>query len=729
MSAYDKLSRPLQKWIRDQGWTELRDIQSRTIHAVMDNSKDIIIAAETAGGKTEAAFLPLISQIIEADNNGSSGFDLVYIGPLKALINDQHRRLEDICYNTDISITPWHGDISSSIKSKARKNPQGVLLITPESLEALFVRHGSLMPHLFGKTSAVVIDELHTFLDAERGVQLRSLLTRLELATSCSIRRIGLSATLGDMALTKRYLRPKSVEDVVLIEAEGGQSELRLQLRGYVAGNGAVETAAAIEEVAYHLFKNLRGSNNLIFAGARQRVEIYADRLRRLCEASKLPQEFFPHHASLSREHREFVEKRLKDDTLPTTAICTSTLELGIDIGDVTCVAQIGAPFTVASLRQRLGRSGRREGQAAILRQYDIEDRLDAESHIADQLRLGLIRTIAMIELLLGNWCEPPKPQALHLSTLVHQILSVIAERGGASAQRIYVTLCEKGPFLEVDKTTFLEVLRQIGSSNVSLIEQREDGLLLLGREGERVVEHYSFFAVFKTPEEYRIVSNGKQLGTIPLDNILMPGMTLIFSGRRWEVIQLDDRDKVILVKPARAGVPPRFGGDPGNIHDRVIEKMREVLLDDQVPKYLDDTATTLLIEARSNFRHSGLRDSYFLKTSENRYLIAPWCGSVKLSTLALALRSFGYKTIAHDGLLEVDSTDTDIELESALNKIGLGESINLFDAKANLMIEKFHVYLNEELLMKDALSSRLDEKSLPAISESVLAGVRNQVF
>lgn len=722
MRAFDKLSRPVQKWIRNQGWSELRDIQSRTIHAVLDGTNDIIIAAETAAGKTEAAFLPLISKILDVDTSAETGFDIVYIGPLKALINDQHKRLKDICYETDIQITPWHGDISSSIKTKARKNPDGIVLITPESLEALFIRHGSLIPFLFGKTSAIVIDELHTFLDTERGVQLRSLLTRLEIVTSRPIRRVGLSATLGDMDLTKAYLRQAYPESVDLIEAESGQSELRLQLRGYIAGKTDNDVAAATEAVATHLFKSLRGTDNLVFAGSRQRVEIYADRLRKLCEISNLPQEFYPHHASLSRSHREFVEERLKNETLPTTAICTSTLELGIDIGDVTCVAQIGAPYTVASLRQRLGRSGRRQGQAAILRQYDIEDKLDANSHIADQLRLGLIRTIAMIELLLLNWCEPPKPQALHLSALVHQTLSVIAQYGGASAERIFITLCVKGPFTSVDKPTFLLLLRQIGHSNIGLIEQSADGLLLLGKEGEHLVEHYSFFAVFKTPEEFQIVSNGRQLGAIPIDNILMPKMTLIFSGRRWEVIELDDRAKVIVVKPAKAGVPPRFGGDPGDIHDRVVAKMRDVLSDKSVPRYLDDVAKNLLMEARLNFDRSGLANSSFLKIGEGKHLISPWCGSIKVSSLALALRSFGFKTTMHDGLLEVDSGDANLNLEKALTQIAKGISVNLFDAQANLAVEKFHIYLNEDLLMRDALSSRIDVKSLPEVAEQLLS-------
>ena len=575
MGAYDKLAPSIQKWIRAQGWRELRDIQARAVHAVIDRQNDLIIAASTAGGKTEAAFLPLISQVIGRTENAEPGFDILYIGPLKALINDQQRRLENLCRDVELPVVPWHGDVSFSIKSRAQKTPKGILLITPESLEALFVRKGTLIPHLFGGTLAVIIDELHTVLDTERGVQLRSLLARLELATGRRIRRIGLSATLGDMDLAKAYLRPGGAESVELLKADSGEQELRIQLRGYVSGDDNQGGDSTTGAVSRHLFKHLRGSQNLIFAGARTNVEVYSDRLRRMCEKAHLPQEFYPHHASLSREHREFVEQRLKDHRFPTTAICTSTLELGIDIGDVTCVAQIGAPFTVASLRQRLGRSGRREGQPAVLRQYLIEAALDVKSNFSDQLRLGLVRAIAMTELLLEGWCEPPRDQALHLSTLVHQILSVIAERGGAGAQRLYATLCQKGPFTTVDMATFLSVLRRLGEPEVNLIEQSQDGMLLLGKVGERLVEHYSFFAVFKAPEEYRLISAGKELGTLPIENILAPGMAIIFSGRRWEITELNDLEKIIQVIPSKAGKAPIFGGDPGDIADCVVKKCR----------------------------------------------------------------------------------------------------------------------------------------------------------
>ena len=721
-TAFDRLAEPVRRWIWDKGWNSLRDVQERAIHTLLNDERDVIIAAPTAGGKTEAAFLPLISSVLEESNEG--GFDLVYIGPLRALINDQFRRLEDLCARAEVPVYPWHGDISQAIKSRARKNPSGVLLITPESLEALFVLRGPEVPTLFAGTRAIVIDELHSLLDNERGVHLRSLLTRLELATDRRIRRIGLSATLSEMDLVKEYLRPEAPESVALLESRSEHSELLVQLRGYLnsVDESDGEQVSAKRAVAEHLFSNLRGTPNLIFAGSRQNVEWYSDALRNMSEKARVPLEFFPHHASLSREHRLDLEKRLKTRGT-TTAICTSTLELGIDIGDIVCVAQIGAPFSVSSLRQRLGRSGRRPGDASILRMYDIEAEPEPSSHPLDHLHLGLVRSIAMIELLIEKWCEPPAPQALHLSTLTHQILSVIAEHGGVRAKRLYSTLCRRGPFRLIDPSLFASVLRHLGRSDVALIEQAPDGVLLLGPRGEKLVEHYSFYAVFQTSEEYRIIVDGKLLGTLPLTALLAEGMSIIFSGQRWRVTKVHDADKVIEVTADRVGRTPLFGGAGGLIHDRVVEKMRDVLSGESIPIYLDRRAKDLLVDARSEFGRLGLDRRSICVTAERGRVVATWAGSIKTSTLALRLRAMGYTVTPYDGFLDVNYGEGVPSVEEALQEIAGSNGTSaesLVPSGANFMTEKFHPYLSPDLLLKEAANSRLDLDALPELARNI---------
>ena len=363
----------VQRWIYNQGWTELRDAQERAAGPILDGSQDIIIAAATASGKTEAAFLPICSRLLLPEHSGAS---VLYVSPLKALINDQNDRMERLCENLQILVHPWHGDISAGRKREFVKQPSGILLITPESLEGIFVNRGPAVPSLFSRVLYVVIDELHSFIGSERGQQLQSLLRRVEHAVGHNIPRIALSATLGDMTIAAEFLRPKFGDKVRIIISEAAGQELKLLVRGYrmtalpnhTEGRGAAEPDSAEETendgseraVAEDLLLTLRGANNLVFANSRRAVEKYADLLRRMCEARSLPNEFWAHHGNLSKEIREDVEISLKDTTRAATAICTSTLELGIDIGTVECIAQIGTPNSVASLRQRLGRSGRR---------------------------------------------------------------------------------------------------------------------------------------------------------------------------------------------------------------------------------------------------------------------------------------------------------------------------------------------------------------------------------
>ncbi|TAN16879.1 MAG: DEAD/DEAH box helicase [Rhizobiaceae bacterium] len=726
-SGFALLAEPVQRWIWEKGWTALRDIQERAIPILIGSDDDVIISAATAGGKTEAAFLPLISRTLR-EGEKRDGFDLVYVGPLKALINDQFARLDDLCERAEIPVHRWHGDVSQSAKLRARKNPKGILLITPESLEAMFVLRGLEIPHLFGKASAIVIDELHALLDTERGIHLRSLLTRLEIAVARRIRRVGLSATLGDMSLARAYLRPDAADQVKVLESHSDGQELRLQLRGQLIASPAnadprkeeAATMSANRAIATHIFDRLRGSRNLIFAGSRQRVEVFADLLAWIAQERGVPNEFLPHHANLSRDHRTFVEERLKTGTEPTSAICTSTLELGIDIGEVETVAQIGAPFSVASLRQRLGRSGRRAGHPAVLRMYVAERELTAEASPADKLRLQLVRAIATIDLLIEGWCEPPRPLALHLSTLLHQILSVIASRGGTRASMLFAILCEKGPFRHVDQAVFVRLLRHTGSPDVELIEQSPDGTLLLGRKGERLVEHYSFYAVFQTPEEYRVMSDGRALGTLPMLMPLAPGMTIIFSGRRWKVTHIHDRERMIEVVPDPTGVPPEFGGDVGMVDDVVVERMRTILMEDAPRQYLDATAGGLLQEARDSFRRLRLDKDLIVQTDEKSALLATWAGTAKTESLALALRAEGLEVEIHDGLIEVSG-----DLQSiigTLNNLATGEGLSDILKDVSLpLIEKYHAYLPPDLLLTDELSSRIDLDAIPHLARRLL--------
>ena len=261
-----------------------------------------------------------------------------------------------------------------------------------------------------------------------------------------------------------------------------------------------------------------------------------------------------------------------------------------------------------------------------------------------------------------------------------------------------------------------------MGQADPALIEQANDGLLLLGPMGETLVSHYSFYAVFQTPEEYRLISDGRELGTLPVDNMVAPGMMLIFSGRRWLVQEVDDRAKIILVTPAKAGTPPIFGGDAGIIHDVVIERMFSVLRRNDSPAYMDATARDLLAEARSNFAQMQFSQGRIAQIGEGEWLVATGRGTVKTTTLAFALRARGFTVQIYDGFLEILVAKSMQPLEAALKDLADGGDAKLFADNANLMTEKFHPYLSNALLEIDALAVRLDENCLPALAEAILS-------
>ncbi len=648
--AYELYHPKVQRWIYEHGWDRLHDAQERAAGLIIDGARDVIIASATASGKTEAALLPICSALARQREVGAgTGLQALYISPLKALINDQYDRVVELCAPLDLPVHRWHGDAPAAGKSRVLRAPAGLLLITPESLEAIFVRHGDRVRRVFSGLRYMIIDELHSFLGTERGAQLRSLLHRVDLVARSRIPRIALSATLGDFTAAASFLRPGDAGQVAVVASAESGGEIRLQVRGYLdpaaptpAGQEPIDRAA----IADHLFQTLRSTDNLVFANSRAAVEVYADMLSQRAVRAGVRAEFLAHHGSLSKEIREHVEERLKDPATPVTAICTSTLELGIDIGSVDSVAQIGAPPTVAGLRQRLGRSGRRPGRPAILRIYIAERQLAPGIGPADALRAELFQAVAMVELLIAAWYEPPDTTGLHLSTLIQQILSIIAQHGGATAGQLFDALCRRGPFDRIDRATFASVLRDMGRHD--LIRQHDGGLLLSGGAGDRLIDHYSFYASFRTSLDYRLVADGYTLGSLPVDRPILPGTLLIFSGARWRVLSVDTAQRVIELTAAEAGRPPVFPGCGGEIADEVRRTMRRLYRSTEVPRYLDGTARTLLAEGRAAFHTFGHADRRIFGWGTETVLF-PWRGDRIMNTLTVVLASHGL-TVGQDG-------------------------------------------------------------------------------
>lgn len=743
--SYDRLHPEIRRWIRAQGWESLRDIQIKAVDAILGGNSDALILASTASGKTEAAFLPALTVVADRKD---AGLSLLYVSPLKALINDQYRRLEALCERLDLPVVRWHGDAPQAAKQLTVKRPRGVALITPESIEALFVRRPGVAKQLFGNLTFIIIDEVHAFMAGPRGVHLAALLKRISALCATPPRKIGLSATIGRPKDGARWLRPTAPEDVEILNAGSGNREIRLQIRGYyepssdnkgdeaetlafedaeMEDNGEAPDRRALVAINDHLYTTLRSDNNLVFGGSRRTVEAVADGLRQRAERNHVPNEFFPHHGSLAKELRDELELRLKDGRLPTTAVCTSTLELGIDIGSVRSVAQVGAPRSLAALRQRLGRSGRRPGQSAVLRLYVREFEKGPRTSALDLLRPSIVRATAAIRLLLADFIEPPNAGAAVLTGLLHQTLSVIAERGGATARTIYSLLGGVGPFSSVSPADFAMLLRHVAREPHALIEQDADGTLMLGRRGEKLVQSRDFFALFASDVEWRLVTLGRTIGTIPIVNAIVEGGLLVFAGRRWRVQSIDEAAKVLDVVAHRGGRIPKFDRlATEDVHDEVVGEMRRVLEDSELPPYLDTTAKELLMEGRATYRHHALDRATSIIEDGTVHLF-PWRGSRNCSVLAIALLGVGLEADAHDFGVSVSKTTIEA-VRDGLTKImayGEIEIAGIQSAVRNLETEKFDAYIGRELLEKYwALRHGEALRGLPRLANDLLCGM-----
>lgn len=726
-SPFDRLHPEVKRWIWDQEWQELREVQSLAIEGVLGCNDDLIIAAATAAGKTEAAFLPILSRVADATIDS---FAVLYISPLKALINDQFRRLEALCERLSLPVVKWHGDAAAAAKAKALRHPRGVVLITPESIESLLVRRGPEVRRLVGETAFIVIDELHAFMSGERGVHLASLLKRLEAQAGRPIRKIGLSATIGDYTEAKRFLRPDNPDAVREIKATSVQADLRLQVRCYrepkpaadSEGSAAELPQTAQAEIEAHLFRHLRGSNNLVFASSRKFVETYAAGLSSLSEATGVPNEFFPHHGSLAKGLREELEERLKKNDVPTTAVATTTLELGIDIGSVVSVAQIGPPASIAGLRQRVGRSGRRAGQPSILRIYVTELDEPADNDLFTWLRCDTVQSVAAVRLLVEPWIERGLSSDIGFSTLLHQVLALIRERGGARAKTVFDTLCGAGPFASMTPTDFAALLNAMGATTPPLLEQAGDGTLMLGALGEQVTDRYDFYAVFMSDEEFRIVTEHRALGTIPIFNPLRTGDYIIFAGRRWIVEAVDDKAKVIRVAAAPAGRVPKFQSQEGApLDDRLVEEMRKVYRSSDRPVFLDAEAWNLLQEGRTAYAALELDRRSIVAHGDDVYIFH-WHGTRAAETLRLALAHRNIRT-EHDTVgLRAPSTSI-APVTDALKSLrsAMPSAAELAASVETLHRQKFDHLIPDELLRLAFARSRLDVDGLRAALANIV--------
>lgn len=698
-SSFNLLDEKVQKWVWRQGWSSLKDIQENSIPIVLSQDHDVIISAATAGGKTEAAFLPILTSILK--DKSSFGYQVLYISPLKALINDQNRRLSDMAADMGIDVIPWHGDVDVSRKNRSLKNPNGIVIITPESLESFLINRTKYTTSAFSALKYIVIDELHSFIGKERGKQLQSLLSRIEHIANRSIPRIAMSATFSDYETVKSFLRDDEALPCSIPPQGESNHEIKLLVKTYIP----TKEKSVFEDISKEIFTRLRGSNNLVFANSRHETEEYAVKLSDMSEENGVPNEFRVHHGSLSKIERESVEYELQQGIHPLTAICTSTMELGVDIGKVKSIAQIGYATSVSGLRQRLGRSGRRN-EPSILRVFSIET---GEGILFD-LKANLVQNIAVIELLKEHKYETPNINSYHLSTLIQQLLSVIAQFGGFYPKEGWQFLCTKGAFKNVTSTMFLSLLKALGDKDV--ISQLDNGQIIIGKEGEKLLKKPDFYVAFQSPQDYSVINkyNLKRLGTI---QYLPPkDVQIVLAGRRWIVEDINEHGQTIFVSQVKSGGKAFFGGEGAEIDKIIVEKMRDIYLSNDSYPYLDirTEANKYLEQARLCFNNNELSSHPFLQYG-NRTLFFTWGGWKINRTISLMAQLYLDKKCGFSALYIDNITSDDIKRIVDKGK-PTEEDLAKLESRTTKECQKYDYLLPDDLLDKEYARTCLDVDS-----------------
>jgi len=650
MNVFERYAPFVQEYIYRNNWESLRAIQVAAGDAIFNTDEHVLLTASTASGKTEAAFFPILSLFAE-DMPSSVG--AIYIGPLKALINDQFMRLDELCAGAHIPVWHWHGDVAASHKERLLKKPSGILQITPESLEALLIHKHATVSRLFGDLRFVVIDEIHSLMRGDRGGQTMCLIERLSKLAGVSPRRIGLSATIGDPEEVGKFLSAGTNRGTVIpkIEAKGAKWRLSME-HFYVAGPQAAEgkevesylplqeknTDSAPENAdpgMGYIFEHTKGKKCLVFVNSREECEGVTTSLRQYCEAVHQPDRFLIHHGNLSASYRETAEAVMKDEEQYQTTVTTATLELGIDIGRLERAFQIDAPYMVSSFLQRLGRTGRREAPPEmwfVMREEMPEPRAMVPSTVPWKLLQGIALVQTYLE---EKWVEPPRLERLPYSLLYHQTMSTLASSGEMTPAMLAAKVLTLHVFHRITPEDYKVLLRHLIAINH--IQRTEEGGLIVGLAGERQVNSFKFYAVFQESEEYTVRCGSEELGTIVMPP--PPGEKIAIAGHVWLVEEVDHKRHLVYCQPVKGKVPAYFGECPGDINTKILERMRGVLREERGYPYLMKNAVARLTQARGCAAAAGITDSPLINLGGNMWCLFPWLGTYAFLALERLLK------------------------------------------------------------------------------------------
>ena len=624
----------LREYVHSRRWGSFRAIQEATFDYFRRGDDHILISAGTSSGKTEAAMFPVITSLY---NNPSDTVGALYIGPLKALIDDQFDRMDGILRESGIPVTGWHGDVDRNRKARFLDAPSGILQITPESLQNIVSGDPDIIRDLFSGLRFVIIDEVHTFVDSDRGAQLQCCLHRMEVVAGCDPRRIGLSATLSDTALAANWLSSDTGRRTSVIrDPSASDRSVCVRYRGFPVPDedgDDTERKRAITGFYRNLLEEVRGGKCIVFVNSRYDAEVIGRSLRKVAERTMGNGDWIHvHHGSVSHEFRRRAEEDLKDPSKQVTVVSTVTLELGIDIGELDRIVQVDAPFTCTGMVQRMGRSGRRGGGQRMV-VFCREDSSEPWSSV-DGVSMDLVKAIAMTELIMNEgWTEPPVDRRYPFGLLYHQTMEFLKESTGARFGTLSSEVLSMKPFSEIDKDAYKKLLRHMVSSGQ--LVRMEDGTLLIGPKGEKVAFGHDFCSVFKVKKEIDVISPDGRVGSI--QGVPDEGELIQLAGRIWQVIEVRSEDATVLVEETDGSAETPWKSGTPDVHPRVMSKMRDVLRSDTEYPYLDPAASNRLALCRTFARNNGMLSTF--SEIEGGIRLFPWVGTIQFDTLVRALR------------------------------------------------------------------------------------------
>lgn len=606
MNPFDRLHPALQHHvINSLGWRELRPVQSLSIEAVLDGA-NVVVLAPTAGGKTEAAFFPIISQLL---SEGRQGLSVLYVSPIRALLNNQEERLRRYFELVGRRAACWHGDTGQGDRRRIISDPPDCLLTTPESLEAILVSSKSDHRVFFENVRCVVIDELHAFAGDDRGWHLLSVFSRIQRLADCDLQRIGLSATVGNPAEMLEWLSSGSDRRRMVVSPPPSERKSPDVQLDHV---GSLGNAAKVISLLH------QGEKRLVFCDSRSRVEQLALLLR------EREVDAFVSHSSLGVDERRAAENAFAQRQ-NCVIVATSSLELGLDVGDLDRVIQIDAPGTVSSFLQRMGRTGRRPGTRANCLFLTTSDE-------------GFLRAAALLDLWKTGFVEPVKAPAKPFHILAQQLMALVLQERGIGRSSWFEWIAKVPSFAAISQERIDEIVSHLLSTGVLW---SDNGILSFAHAGEEEYGRKNFMellSVFTSPPLFRVISGQKELGSVHESTFYKkddgPNI-LVLAGQNWKTKHLDWNRRIAHVEPTDERGRSRWLGEGQFLSFEVCRSIRRVLAEDGVEEFWSKRAREKAEELRNEYPWVSLEATTLLQAPSGEVQWWTFAGGVANTILA----------------------------------------------------------------------------------------------